>query len=173
MSDPRPVPDAPGYFVTDDGRVFSEKSGARRELTQSPQHGYRRVTLRVDGETVYRYVHVIVATTFLGPCPSPEHEVLHGDGTRDNNRVVNLSWGTRSNNMHDAVRHGRNPQHLYPERSARGERVHGAKLNAAAVTSIRHRVQHGEHEAALAAEFNVSRDAIRLVVQRVTWKHVA
>lgn len=172
MSQIRPISDAPGYFVSDDGRVFTAKSGARREMTQSPQHGYRRVTLRIDGKTVYRYVHVIVAMAFLGPCPSDDHEVLHADGSRDNNTVGNLSWGTRSENMLDAVRHGRNPQHLYPEKTARGTKVYGAKLNEDAVRQIRARSANGAAAATLAAEFNVSADAIRRVLRRDDWKHV-
>ena len=34
-------------------------------------------------------------------------ECLHRDDNPDNNRIENLRWGTRSDNMHDRVKNGR------------------------------------------------------------------
>ncbi len=51
-------------------------------------------------------VHVMVLEAFIGPCPSG-HESLHRDDVPANNSLDNLRWGTRSDNMHDAIRNGR------------------------------------------------------------------
>src|SRR5262249_12949164 len=37
---------------------------------------------------------------------TPHHEVRHLNGIRTDNRPENLAWGTKSENMQDAVRHG-------------------------------------------------------------------
>jgi len=48
-----------------------------------------------------RSVHTLVALTFLGP-PPPGHEVLHRNHTPADNRLANLKYGTRSQNLaHD------------------------------------------------------------------------
>lgn len=64
--------------------------------------GYYTVAL---GRGNSRTVHSLVAEAFLGPKPDG-HEVLHIDGSRTNNCVANLRYGTRSENMLDAVKHG-------------------------------------------------------------------
>lgn len=64
--------------------------------------GYLRVQLGTGNKI---YVHTLVLTAFVGPCPDG-FECLHGDGERTNNRDFNLRWGTRLENVHDAIRHG-------------------------------------------------------------------
>lgn len=43
-------------------------------------------------------VHRLVLLSFIGPCPEG-HEALHGNHTPDDNRLENLRWGTRSENV--------------------------------------------------------------------------
>jgi hypothetical protein len=65
-------------------------------------NGYFTVAL---GRGNSRTIHSLVAEAFIGPCPDG-HEVLHIDGTRTNNCADNLRYGTRRENIMDAVRHG-------------------------------------------------------------------
>jgi len=59
-------------------------------------NGYR--VTRAGGRQ--RYVHRLVAEAFLGDPPSLQHcQVNHKDGDRDNNRVTNLEYVTRSQNI--------------------------------------------------------------------------
>ena len=57
-------------------------------------NGYRQVSLAGG----MRYVHRLVATTFIGEQP-PEHEVDHINGDRADNRVSNLRWVTKAGNQ--------------------------------------------------------------------------
>ena len=50
-------------------------------------------------------VHQLVALTFLGPCPEGM-EVLHGNGNPTDNRINNLRYGTRTENILDVLRQG-------------------------------------------------------------------
>ncbi|MGP3775199.1 HNH endonuclease [Streptomyces sp. SDT5-1] len=98
------VPWAPGYKITDDGRVWSDISG--RWLATTPgSDGYPRVTLCVDGKQCSYRVHRLVALVFLGPAPDGKPCVLHGDGIQVNNHLWNLRWGSHAENMADSLRH--------------------------------------------------------------------
>lgn len=63
--------------------------------------------VRVHGKT--RLVHRLVLEAFVGPCP-PGHECCHRDGDPSNNCLDNLYWGTRSDNVRDAIQHGTHAQ---------------------------------------------------------------
>ena len=65
-------------------------------------NGYPTVAL---GRGNTRTLHSLVAETFLGPCPE-NCEVRHKDGNRTNPQLSNLEYGTRSDNMLDAAKHG-------------------------------------------------------------------
>jgi len=109
-----PVPDDPGYEVSDLGRVRSMP----RRITTS--HGVNR---RVPGgmlkprrtksghlfvstnEKRIRYVHSLVLLAFVGPAPEGM-ECCHKDDIPAHNHLANLRWGTRSDNVNDRVRNG-------------------------------------------------------------------
>jgi hypothetical protein len=100
------------YDVTKEGRVFSVaykwRGIERRELVQDlNSHGYPSVRLTTDGKRVRKPVHVLVATKFLPPRLSPQHQVRHLDGNPLNNHADNLAWGTAKENAADRERHGR------------------------------------------------------------------
>ena len=53
-----------------------------------------------------KYVHRLVIEHFGLPQPSEKHECRHLDGNRENCHIDNLAWGTRKENIADAIRHG-------------------------------------------------------------------
>jgi hypothetical protein len=65
-------------------------------------NGYPTVAL---GRGNTRTVHSLVAEAFIGPVPLGM-EVLHRDGTRTNAQADNLRYGTRTENILDAVANG-------------------------------------------------------------------
>ena len=70
---------------------------------------YCVVSLRENsgtGKVTCRYVHRLVLEAFVGPCP-PGLECLHRDHDTANNRLRNLRWGTRTENIEDKVKAGR------------------------------------------------------------------
>ena len=89
-----------------DGRVRRHKG----KILSAPlsRDGYPAVNLHTQGKLKKRYVHSLIAETFIGPRPEGM-EVCHNDGNPTNNHVDNLRYGTRSENMLDRVRHGTNP----------------------------------------------------------------
>ena len=126
-----PIPGWVGYAASRDGRIWSVAADWRgygtRELKQDMDRDlYPCVRLTVGNATRKRFkVHRLIAETFHGPRPSPEHEVRHLDGDRANSRADNLSWGTRKDNADDRERHGR---------TSRGAR-HGVAIKRGLLTS--------------------------------------
>jgi hypothetical protein len=98
----QPIPDFPGYFATEDGRIFSTKGKNPRELkTTTTRAGYHKVNLDLDGLTTRQFVHRLVLAAFEGWLPFPEFEGRHLNGNRADNRLANLRWGTRAENAKD------------------------------------------------------------------------
>lgn len=114
----RPVVGFEGYYeVSDQGGVRSldrvvDRGGSpmRRRgqpLSTSGVHpsGHLYVNLRMNGGGGTHQVHRLVMAAFAGPCPDGM-EVRHLNGDPTDNRLENLAYGTRSENIRDQVTHG-------------------------------------------------------------------
>ena len=114
-----PIRGWPAYEVSDRGRVRSYWRARGRgfnfiDKTQPPKimkrgrhvYGYPTVRFyRNCGERASREIHALVARAFLGARPRG-YDVRHLDGDPTNNRVSNLRYGTRTQNMADAKAYG-------------------------------------------------------------------
>lgn len=165
--DIRPIQGHPGYHVSSDGRVFSEfgpgvhrrREGRRYELRPGiAKAGNKTVALR----GVSQNVHHLVAITFLGPVPDRQ-EVRHLNGDPLDNRIANLAYGTRSQNVADMHRHGR---------ALIGARHPFAKLNAARVRRMRSDRSRGLLYREIAAANHVSFATAYNAITRKTWRGV-
>jgi hypothetical protein len=132
------------YEVSDQGRVRSldrivhTKAGWSRRhqgrtLRSLQCHGYQTVEL-TSGHRVS--VHRLVLEAFVGPCPDGL-ECCHGVGGPSDNRLSNLRWDTRSENMYDRCRHGTD-HHRNKENCPRGHSLKTPNL-VAAVARAGHR----------------------------------
>lgn len=96
MDDLRQIEDKP-YYVTPDGRVWSERS--KKFLKPAKTHGgYLFVHLWEKNKGEMRFVHRLVAEAFIAN-PEQKEQVNHVDGDKTNNAVENLEWATRSENQ--------------------------------------------------------------------------
>src|SRR5215471_1608313 len=98
----RLLQDHPGYSVGSDGSVWScLRHGGRGpgwfRLRQSTSKGYRHVVLNNCHPRRCVFVHRLILEAFVGPCPKGM-EARHLNGDRQDNRLVNLAWGTRLEN---------------------------------------------------------------------------
>jgi hypothetical protein len=106
-------------------------------------------------------VHNLVLTAFVGQRPDGM-ECLHINGVPSDNRLCNLRWGTRSENLLDAVKHGVKPV---------GERCHNAKLKNTQIPTIRSMFGKKPYRE-IAAIYGVSDRTIRQIAKNITWKHI-
>jgi hypothetical protein len=118
--------------------------------------GYLSVRLRNRDYGESLLVHRIVACAFLAT-PNISEEVCHINGVKNDNRVVNLRWDTRSNNHKDKVAHGT---------SARGTRNPSAKLTEVQVLAIRSSELPRRN---IAIQFGVSISLVGAIKQRKVW----
>ncbi len=108
----RPLPNHPRYEISSSGALRGPGSRWKLMPTKSlkldtdKRTGYARVILYVSGQRKRYFAHRLVAGAFLGPPPSPIHEVNHLDGNHMNNRVSNLEWTTPSGNTQHALANG-------------------------------------------------------------------
>ena len=96
------VEEDPDYAVSNLGRVSSRKHGTAKILSGALlESGRATVTLSGKGT---RLIYQLVVQTFDGEPPTPEHtDVRHLNCDRTDNRLSNLCWGTRSENMKDTA----------------------------------------------------------------------
>lgn len=112
----RPVVGYEGkYLVSNLGRVKSverldtlgRRTPAQDKSTRLGKVGYPVVSLWSEGVGKTHTVHTLVSEAFIGPRPKG-YDVAHEDGTRTNNKVENLRYKTRQENLLDAVNHKTN-----------------------------------------------------------------
>lgn len=99
----RDVTRCPDYEVSSLGRVRNPSTGLVRKLWK---HKSGHLYVYLDKKHA---VHTLVMEAFVGSRP-PNLECRHLNGVPHDNRVSNLVWGTRQNNIDDYARH--NGRHI-------------------------------------------------------------
>jgi hypothetical protein len=171
----RPIPWAPGYEVSDMGRVRSLDREVAVTANKGETRGRSAHVCQRKGRVlrlgIGRYasavvagrcclVHRLVAEAFIGPCPEG-HIVRHGPGGPLDNRLENLSYGTPAqNNGADRLRDGTLP---------RGARSGSSRLTELQVVAIKRRSAAGESRASLGREFGVTSASISQIALGRSW----
>jgi len=99
-----------GRVRTLDRVVSSKGNGTRFQKGQVLKqfinsNGYMRVPIRIDGKQMHKFVHRLVAQTFIKN-PDNLPEVNHLDCDRENNNVENLEFCTASYNRQYREKYG-------------------------------------------------------------------
>ena len=151
----------PKYFVTDDGRVYSEKRGHYLKLNKT-KYGYPILNLSNGSKDKVRmvYAHHLVAQAFLGQKPNG-YEIVHLDGNPQNNTVGNLSYETHKTNMLHRRIHGTCPN---------GSKHPNHKLTEKIVEEIKTRLDITQ--TAFAKKYNVDQSLISRIRSGQYWWHV-
>ena len=99
----KPIQGFDGYFISNQGNVYSTKQGYQRPLALGldGQKNYVIVHLSQNRKPKACLVHRLVAKAFI-PNPHNLPEVNHKDKNKQNNCVANLEWCTRKKNLEDS-----------------------------------------------------------------------
>ena len=160
----RTVVGYPTYEVSSLGNVRNR----RGHILKPYKHlGYPGVALWRDGSQRTRAIHRLVCETFHGPAPDGQ-EVRHLNGRRDDNRTINLAWGTQKENAADRRLHGTNAAGLKNGRAKltdsdvleirAARKVYGWRFPSRVITDLTDR-------------YGISQSTLRKVCTR-TWKHL-
>jgi hypothetical protein len=156
----------PDYIVSSDGQVGSRRRGKLKILKPRRHNGYLDLLIWTgSGPKRRRTVHQLVAEQFLGPKPTPRHQVNHKNGNRADNRDCNLEWVTPSQNK----------QHSYDvlgKKSPRGEASGQARLTEDNVREIRTRRAAGETISSISVVYGIGGSQISRITRRKAWEHV-
>lgn len=86
------------YYASSDGRVLGANGLLKPVIGKD---GYARVNVAYDGKFRLCLVHRLVAESFISN-PDKKAEVNHINGDKSDNRVENLEWVTREENIRHA-----------------------------------------------------------------------
>lgn len=166
---PKQIPGLPGYFITENGAVYSCKRTSTaandaplRRMKTSVYDGYERVSLFHADRRMPWGVHQLVLLAFVGQCPDGQ-ETRHMNGDRLDNRLGNLCYGTPLQNAADRDLHGT---------TARGEMNGFRKVNDVIVGEIRNMAAAGASYVAIAEQFGISDVHAQKIATGKQWAHV-
>lgn len=170
----RPIPGFAGCWISASGDVFTQRPAGRSGADSGPvraltpwmhEQGYRAVSLSTSaGKKMNVKIHRLVLLAWVGPPPSAKSVTRHLDGNPLNNDLANLTWGTYQENADDKTKHGKTPF---------GSRHANSKLEEHSVVEILRLRREGISTQTIARAFDVSRSAIRKIIDGVAWKHVS
>ena len=162
-----PIEDYPGYEVSDDGAVRSNKYSEIRELVcRLNSKGYARVNLCKDGKYRSRFIHRLVLSAFTG-ANHLHLQVHHRNFIKHDNRKENLQWVTSKE--HKLYSHG---IRVSPNGMPHGEKHHFARLKDGEAWLAKRLSDSGISRTYIAKMFNVSRCCISDIACRRKWKHL-
>lgn len=139
------------------------------------KYGHLRVGLHKEGVLLRKYVHQLVLLAFVGP-PPVNQEVRHLNGVANDNRLENLSYGTKQENADDSRRHGTmQAKGALVSAAKKGistvwcERHGMAKLTANDVHSMRQDFQKGMNTAEAGRKYGISQAHASKIRLGVAW----
>jgi len=149
-----------GWSHAQAGHILAPQA---RKSQKSPRL-YLRVGLCRNSTTTMYSVHVLVMTVFKGACPTG-FEIDHKNGDKTDNRLDNLEYVSKSENMKRSFRLGLH--------NMRGTRNSQTRLTAADVIEIRKLRTLGFTYKKIASLFNVCQATASNICNYKCWKDVS
>ena len=134
--------------------------------------GYMTVGFTVNNVKVNKYVHRLVAETFITNWFN-HPQVNHVDCDKTNNRMYNLEWCTNSENHIHATKNGLNKLHLHRVAYS-GEKSGRSLLTKEQVLEIKQKYIPYKYSAKkLSKEYDVSESCITHILNNTSWKEIS
>lgn len=152
------------YFLNENGNIFSypkkTRKGIREIYPNLRKNGYLFIDLCKDKKVKKILMHRLMALTFL-PNPENKEQVNHINGIKNDNRLSNLEWNTRSENQLHSIACGL--------RTTIGEKNSQSKLNSIQVMKI---FNDNRKYIEIQKEFNISIPTISDIKRGYSWTHI-
>lgn len=167
------------YSVSSRGRVRREAPGTRGCIVgkilknNRDRKGYLCVTLVTTSGKIVARIHRIVAAAFIGNPTTERPHVNHKNSNPQDNRVENLEWVSRSENMAHCSRAGRHGSVMCPESVPRGEKSYQSKVTEEQVREIRRLAEFSVPYSEISSRYGISTSAVWKIKFGHSWKSVA
>lgn len=157
------IPGFKDYLASTKGQIGSIKNGHFKVISQrSHNKGYNRVDLWYENQSKYYLVHKLVTLAFYGKRPKNK-EVNHINTNKKDNRLENLEYVTKKENMQHAFRNG-----LYDKNI--GEESNLAKLSNKNVKRIKQLLLENNSPKKISKMYNVHYATIGAIKAGRIWK---
>jgi len=165
------IPSYPYYSASSFGKIKRNAGTLRcpkdRILKQmNNPRGYLCVgLLRPNTKQRPLMAHRVIIEAFIGEAPTSKHEVNHLNGIKTDNRIDNLEWATRAENIQHAYDTGLHKHYI-------GENASASKLTDKDVIDILNRIANREYRKDIAHFYGISTKTISDIVCGDHWTHI-
>ena len=167
------IPDYEGiYKISNLGRIKSlerkckTKGGSMRTIKQRIKKptkrpdGYLQIQLNKNKKRQIKFIHRLELEVFFGL--NNDLQCNHKNGTKDDNRLENLEWMTRSQNVQHAF-------DVLGRKPANGEDIGTSKLTSKEVREIRN-LNGKLLQREIGALYGVNQQNVSNIINNQTWK---
>ena len=147
------------YYVSQYGQVYSFFRG--KFLKGYLMRDYLMFDIYIGTVSKKIAQHRLIAECFI-PNPNNYPLVRHLNDNKFDIRIENLAWGTKSDNMNDAVLNGK----------IKNRPIHKGKLNEQHVKAIKIDLRNGVSVNILSEKYKVCFQAIYQIKNGKSWKNV-
>ena len=154
------IQEYPDYEASNYGNIRNQST--HKQLMQRPNRdtGYMTIRLYKNKKVKSLSVHRLICKTFFGN-PMGNCEVAHLDNNKQNNRVENLIWASKKENMSHQIIHGTR---------AIGEK-HGTNvISQDLAITIKTLLQSGTEDRHIANSFNIPLYIVRNIKYGKAWR---
>lgn len=155
------------YEVSNLSRVRSLKFNKTKILSQINCNGYKNVILCKGGKNKVKGVHRLLAISFI-PNPMSKADVNHINGIKSDNRVENLEWATRKENIQHSFK-------FLDRKILRGQDANGSIYSNQEVYNILTDINKLDGKINLAKycrEKNYNYNSVYAIYKKQTWTHI-
>ncbi len=163
------------YAVSTRGRCvsFKEKREDGKLIRGKLTEGFPVIMVTLAHKRKSLLLHRLVAQTFIGPAPSPEHRIIHLDYNKENNSPANLKWVDKAE-WEEHQNH--NPKVIATREAQKDKKPYqGHKLNATRVALLKKKLFDPERKTRLkllARQFGISEMQLYRIKTGENWSHV-
>jgi hypothetical protein len=152
----RRIKDFEHYLISDQGRVYSNRSKIFRVLSLD-KDGYPYVILHDCDRHLKKFTHALVLENFIGPRPDGMVARHYPDQDKTNNNLLNLSWDTPAVNARD-----------------RYDNFHAnTVLIENDIIDIKDKLLSGDYtQADIHREYNISRQCVLDIITNKSWENI-
>jgi len=154
------------FEISSLGRIKSFKTDKKNGsiINGSKLKGYKILNVKLDNnKRTTKYVHKLVAETFIQKDNEMQQFVIHVDFNKDNNRIENLRWVTKETMFaHQKI----NPNYK------RGV-IYNSKLSETDVIRLKKKLARGKNKLyKLAKEFGITHTQLNRIRKGENWGHI-